>query len=354
MLGRAQIVASCEACHTVAELQDVDDGDGLPPYRVCPACAPRLTEHVLRPLEWFRLAALHGWSRYHLHDDFYDQLGRSNDPVDDAELHPFPTLADCAASLPLAVDMAYALWHLPPALVPLFAAQPAATLELLERTTAERPHPDIRASAYQIAAVALGPVAEEWIRRECSGEDDALLFVLAQAAAACLPREEALEYVRRALAAPGTNVAEQIGCLAWFHEAAALNLIEQYATSPISETWGRTAAACGITWDRAQRWMEAGRPLSTVALDALHACVRYDSPLLAELAPRLLDPPDVATLRAALTQQMERDPVPRVKKLAAHLIDKAEALVAGVPDSPLGERRSDEWPQAETRHEETE
>lgn len=264
MLGRAQIVASCEACHTVAELQDVDDGDGLPPYRVCAACAPRLTEHVLRPLEWFRLAALHGWSRYHLHDDFYDQLGRSNDPVDDAELHPFPTLADCAASLPLAVDMAYALWHLPPALVPLFAAQPAATLELLERTTAERPHPDIRASAYQIAAVALGPVAEEWIRRECSGEDDALLFVLAQAAAACLPREEALEYVRRALAAPGTNVAEQIGCLAWFHEAAALNLIEQYATSPISETWGRTAAACGITWDRAQRWMEAGRPLSIV------------------------------------------------------------------------------------------
>ncbi|NOU32258.1 MAG: hypothetical protein HOO96_30500 [Polyangiaceae bacterium] len=338
----------------MAELREVEEADGLPPYRVCAACAARLTEHVLRPLEWFRLAALHGWSRYHLHDDFYDELGRSIDPVDDAELHPFPALADCAASLPLAVDVAYALWHLPRALVPLFAAQPAATLELLEQTTAQRPHPDIRASADEIAAVALGPVAEEWIRRECAGDNDALLFPLAQAAAACLPRDEALAYVRQALAAPGTNVAERIGCLAWFHDEAALDLIEQHACAPISETWGRTAAASGITWDRARRWMEAGRPLSTVALDALHACVRYDSPLLAELAPRLLDPPDVATLRAVLTEQMDRDPVPRVKKLAARLIEDAEALVVGVPDFPLGERRSDEWPQAETPRDETE
>ena len=64
---------------------------------------------------------------------------------------------------------------------------------------------------------------------------------------------------------------------------------------------------------------------------------------MVRLAPRLVDPPDVATLRAVLADQMRRDPVPRVTKLAAGLIDAAEALVAGVPTYVLKVRRRDAW-----------
>src|SRR5258707_12116757 len=42
------------------------------PEHPCPCCGG--------PLEWFNLAAKHGWRKYLLHDDFYDQDGTADVP----------------------------------------------------------------------------------------------------------------------------------------------------------------------------------------------------------------------------------------------------------------------------------
>ena len=47
------------------------DDDPQQPYRVCGACARRLRSFMLRPLEWFRLAAVHSPWKHHLRDEFY-------------------------------------------------------------------------------------------------------------------------------------------------------------------------------------------------------------------------------------------------------------------------------------------
>jgi len=67
---------TCESCQSApAVLEVADISDPGRPFRVCSECERRLQALALRPLEWFRLAALHGWGSYLLCDDFYDDDG---------------------------------------------------------------------------------------------------------------------------------------------------------------------------------------------------------------------------------------------------------------------------------------
>lgn len=71
----------------------VENHPGLP-FRVCEGCRERLETSSLRPPEWFRLAAVHGWPSRLLHDDFYDDGGNPTAPevaVVDAADHRFPS-----------------------------------------------------------------------------------------------------------------------------------------------------------------------------------------------------------------------------------------------------------------------
>jgi hypothetical protein len=168
------------------------DGDD-PPYLICTACAERVRTLTLRPREWFRLAARHGPERFELHSDFYDDDGTAwqpSAPVDHPELHPFPSSDECARSLPLALDVAYAKWRLPAELVGLLARAPEETLALLETTTTERPVDDLRCTALKVAARAVCPLAADWVRGHWDPLNRVLLFSLSQASAACLPSGE--------------------------------------------------------------------------------------------------------------------------------------------------------------------
>ena len=151
----------------------------------------------------------------------------------------------------------------------------------------------------------------------------ATLFELARASAACLPPGEGLARVESALRAlPDEARVEAIVALSWFHDGRALAVLESLLTSPVVESYGRVAASIGVSWPVVEDWLERGRPMSLVALDALVALVRLDTPLLREVAPVLVDPPSAADLHAALSGYAARDAEPRVLR-AVSLLSRA-------------------------------
>ena len=75
-----------------------------------------------------------------------------------------------------------------------------------------------------------------------------------------------------------------------------------------------------------ERWLDQGRPLSLVALDALNACWLYNTPQLRERRPKLHDPPTPALLQFRLNQYAEQDNVPRVTRAVAAIVAHYEAI----------------------------
>jgi hypothetical protein len=73
-------VTPCEATRTVPAQVKVKSDDPNYPYRVCKAVAERLKACALTPLEWYRLAAIHGPENFLLHEDMYDDAGNAMQP----------------------------------------------------------------------------------------------------------------------------------------------------------------------------------------------------------------------------------------------------------------------------------
>jgi hypothetical protein len=89
------------------------------------------------------------------------------------------------------------------------------------------------------------------------------------------------------------------------------------------------AAASKLDWSRVERWFERGRPLSLVAIDALGAIVRPQTPFLQSYGPRLHQPPSTDRFRQVLLAYAQRDRVPRVEQRISKLISYAEIIAKG-------------------------
>lgn len=305
------------------------------PFLVCAPCEHRILTMSLRPLEWFRLAALHGWNCYLLHDDFYDDNGQAaapEAPVDEVESFPYPPEETWTASIALALDVAFTKWSMPAALVSVFAGAREHTLDELKKILVTRTNPLFASRGYEIAAHSLGRVAETWIRERWTAPERFTFLSLSQASAACLPAPEGLGRTVRFLNLLDDDERHaHIPSLSWFSDPEALVALESFVRPPLTETWGRVAAACGLDWARARLWLESGRPLSLVALDAMTFCVRYDTPLLRMVQPKLRHAPDRSELERRLTGYVARDPVPRVKRAVSFILANAHALATGSP-----------------------
>jgi hypothetical protein len=117
--------------------------------------------------------------------------------------------------------------------------------------------------------------------------------------------------------------------LGYFHSPEALDWIELNIFEPITEAWGYLAAASQVDWPRLEDWFERGRPLSLVAIDALVAIIRPQTPLLRTYGPRLHQPPTRERLIQVLSAYADRDRVPRVQQRTAGLVSHAEILTNG-------------------------
>lgn len=322
----------CGACRSRPVELSVDDDDPQQPYKVCSSCAHRLRALSLRPVEWFNLAAIHSPVKFLLHSDFYDQDGtadQAKEAVEHPKRYPAPTLEAVRGDLQRLVDYAMTRWWLEDDVVQAFARHDKAQVlaVLRDRTNACSNH-EVESRSYELCATVLSPVAGDWIRERWQVYDARVLFSLAQASANCLPFEEGYGKVLRALMdVPPQELVDVSIVLAWFRSEKTLDWLESHASyivnswKHVSDSWGQLAALSRFSWARAATWLDRGRPLSLVALDALKALQHYDTGLLQMFSPKLSDPAPLNEMVAKLRDYAEKDAVPRVERAVTSIID---------------------------------
>jgi hypothetical protein len=184
----------------------------------------------------------------------------------------------------------------------------------------------IRERVLEVCASALHEAGAEFVRYAWGDYPATVpLPSLARASAGCLPFREGFGRVVAALAQQdGSHKRDLILSLGYFHSPEALDWIEQHIFGPITEDWGYLAAASRLDWPRVEQWFERGRPLSLVAIDALAAIMRPQTPLLRAYGPRLHRPPSRARFIQVLSDYAARDKGPRVQQRTAGLISNAD------------------------------
>jgi len=313
----------CEACCLRPVVIRERLNESVIPYCLCQPCFHRLQHRSLRPLEYFNLVARHG-HEYDLHDDFYDDDGSAcaaDEPVQQEASLAFPTLAGLSSQVEGVVDYALVKWWYPPAVTPYFAAfAPNQVLQVLDEKLALNPH--LLPKCLEIAAESLGGQAYAWVKYQLScSEEPARVLAFAYALSRCFPAAEANAHILSALSTLSEKaLAEHVTCLCYLAGETPLDWLETRGPSitTVGGSYGVAAAALGITWERVNRWLHAGRPLSLIALDALVNCsttreTQNTSLWLREHPPHLQAPIAVEKMEAVLQEYVSRDSVPRTK-----------------------------------------
>lgn len=321
----------CEACERNAadSVEPCDHSEEV--YHVCAACRHRLNARSLRPIEWYNLAKRHGWSRFLLHDDFYEENGEASQPeeaVERPEDFPAPKLEDVAHDAVLLLDYSITRWRLDEKTAAAWLSfnRPHVLTALSQRYATTTNH-EIRSCVLEICALALQDAGADFVRYAWGDYSTIFLPFLAKASAACLPLREGFDRVTSALAVEeGSSKRDLMLTLNYFHSSEALDWIEKHIFEPITESWGSLAAASNLDWPRVEQWFEHGRPLSLVAIDALAAIVRPPNLLLRAYVPRLLNPPSPDRMRQVLSAYAELDRVPRVQKRISALLKSVDGL----------------------------
>lgn len=321
----------CQACELrlAVVVEPADNADT--PYLVCEVCHGRLMTRSLRPREWFNLAKRHGWAQFLLHDDFYDEDGTATQPEEDIEqpeLFPAPTLAAVSHTAESLLDYAITRWHFEAELGQRWRHLPQdEVLRTLTLRFDASHNPSVRSVVLQVASV-LGPSAKSLVRSAWAKYPEGTTFwSLVQASAACLPFEEGFARAESALAGmPDRTRRECFSALAHFRSPRALRWIELNAAEPTVEAWGHLAAASAFSWAKAEEWLQAGRPLSLIAIDALLAIAEPQTPFLRDLRPGLGEPASEFDTRKVLEAVATADPVPRVKQRIGALLARLPAL----------------------------
>lgn len=331
---RRGIARVCEACQQAPVAYKIASDDPKQPYRVCGECRRRLQAYALRPLEWFRLAAIHGPGQFHLSEDFYSEQGEalsSEEEVEEPELWPAPRLGQVAGEMETLID--YALTRRMLALEDEVLAQlrrqdGKQLLRALRQRVAGVHSWEIEYQVYEICGPVLGREAEQWIRKRWQEYHPATFIALSAASASCLPLEEGFDRVVQVLASmPSREVRNACHALAAFRTEKALDWLEGHVSPPVTDTWGRLAAVSQLSWPRVEAWLERGHPLSLVALDALKICARPDTLLLQRLVPKLRAPASQEEMTARLLEYTAEDAAPRVRQSVAMIIEQWEKII---------------------------
>lgn len=321
----------CQSCNIRKIEVDYLVNEGQNPFRLCFSCHDRLVNKALRPLEFFNLTAIHGHS-YYLHDDFYDyDTGQATQPdieVIDAEKFPFPDFEQVKSDLNKLIDYSFVQYFTDDFVISKL--QQFEKLEVLKGLKEKvRYSRAINYKAYEIAGKVVGKTAEEWIKNEWANKRENELLIFAEPIVNCLNFEEAFEILTKELESGDDKfLSENVSALLYFQSDKTLDWIEKISNrvKNISSSWGQLAASSKFTWDKANRWLTLGRPLSLVALDSLIYCTTNGERLnqslwLRKLNPRLIDNPRPEIIANRLHEYLMADSVPRTKNAVKTIID---------------------------------
>ena len=326
---------TCQATRTLPAECSIESRFPGHPFILSHEAASRMERRALSPLEYFRLKALHGSTHYHLHDDFYGDEGKAHQPdgpVDTSRPQRHPTLEQARHSLDdlldycfccdLACDFQRAVvflrkfdlrkidaaltarvgnpphrfrkwksWEVRIALdmvdVPALQLRWAAAeidVEGDEVASLAQDSVPILGSAATIDAV-LGAVERlRWPNNPPADQPPSYFMLPSSLARNLKDRmgtpmllELVLELMNRLppkhWAGHGIEAAgEVLHALTNFSDARVLDWLEEHCREPITYEWGTAAAVNELDWPRVVRWLNAGRPLSLLAVDALANC----------------------------------------------------------------------------------
>lgn len=318
----------CESCKT-RTVAEVDANEIHDTYKICGLCRRRLHNRALRPLEFFNLVAIHGEAN-ELHDDFYDyNTGEATQPsgeVEHPEDFPFPLLENVRDNLRELIDFACVEYFTSDKTINLIVDfDKQDILDYLKYKVSY--NREINYKCYEIAAKALRIYAGAWIKEQWNMRKPGELGIFAHALAACLTADEAFEAITKELEGLEGNAFNK-GSLALCHLSSSrtLDWINQNRNKIInvSSDWGLVAASSQFNWSAANAWLNYGRPLSLIALDALYYCTTTPQQNLAfwlRLNPPVLtDFPDPSTIVNAVNEYLKTDSAPRSKTLVAQII----------------------------------
>lgn len=341
----------------------------------------------LRPLEWYNLAKLYGPHHTILREEYYSSGGVALMSEDELEEEPdvlrAPVLKDVRHDLRLLWEHTLTRSHLGRKVLAAWRKQPKAKAAVfLEAMWDARKDVHARVHLLHLCSECLGAAGAGLVRRAWTDFDEkrkervltaervdktgpcgkrAMLYddeddedevndgavsfrpsladgdpgidLLVSASACCLPADESFARVVAEIERePAGCQQRMLGLLQTLRDRRALAWIETHARSPITSEWGSTAAASGLDWPKAVEWLNQGRPMSLVALDALETLVfPFGEPDDRFHGVRLLDPPSRRTLTRVLKAYAARDPVPRVEKAVDFVLSYPEVLLDGKP-----------------------
>ena len=121
---------------------------------------------------------------------------------------------------------------------------------------------------------------------------------------------------------------EYITALNFIRNEKVLDWIENniHRTLNIGQNWGHLAASSYLSWERANKWMASGRPLSLVALDGMIFCTTIGERLnqslwMRQIQPKLIDKPKAEIVARKLKEYLLTDNAHRTKNTISKIIE---------------------------------
>jgi hypothetical protein len=223
--------------------------------------------------------------------------------------------------------------NMPDALAEAVAAIPADERVRLARAACARrlqQGQDVEYQALHLIGL-IGQTAADWMREiwaRLASKNSDLLGYAVKTAAASLSKDEAFALARAWLEST-SDQAERKSRLQAFgnlHHEGTIQLLEQWwAVAPPGEAtigWGTIAALSEMKWPDIRRWLDSGRPLSLIALNALEQYV-------ANGLPPGYRRPSAQEYDEALEACRIKDPAPRASSAVARLLGHAATLSEG-------------------------
>ena len=331
----------CESCKieliefTIPVNQGLENGIWDEPnnhseYRLCKSCSNRLKNLALRPLEYFNLAAIHG-HRFYLQNDFYDyETGEALQPkfeVTEIDKFKFPEFNEIKNDLEKLIDLAIVQYFTGEYVInQLKQFHKKEAIEILKAKV--KYNRGINYKAYEIAGKVAKSESYEWIKEEWKVSHKDELQIFAEPICNSFEPEEAFELLSQELEYNNDKfLSENISILLYLKSPLVLDWIEkvQQRIRSVNSQWGQLAASSKFDWKRAQKWLNSGRPLSLISLDALILCTTRGKRLnqslwMRKLNPSLIDRPEPKLMVTVLKEYESKDSVPRTRNAINRVI----------------------------------